>query len=193
MNKRLILIGGIPGSGKTHIGKQVAQRTGLFIDKDTVSRRFTESMLTLLGSYVDDRETEIYLTNIRDIEYETMMKQALENLELGHSVVCSAPFIREFTSTDWLVNIQLEAGLLNASVIKLWIHVDPITAHERIIARGTSRDTWKLANWNTYIQTVPLTPPRVTDMIVIDNSRTTDIPLSEQIESIMDHLSEKVG
>ena len=93
MAKRLILIGGMPGSGKTHIGKELARRIGLFVDKDTMSRFFTEEMLQLLGSHVDDRESETYLAHVRSVEYETMIKHALENIEIGHSVICSAPFI----------------------------------------------------------------------------------------------------
>ena len=111
MTRKLILIGGIPGSGKTYIGKELARRIGLFVDKDTMSRFFTERMLQLLGSHLDDRESEIYLANVRNLEYETMMKHALENLELGRSVICSAPFIREFGDSQWLDVISLEAEL----------------------------------------------------------------------------------
>lgn len=185
MTRRLILIGGMPGSGKTYIGKELARGIDLFVDKDTISRYFTERMLQLLGSHVDDRESEIYLENVRNLEYETMMKHALENLELGRSVICSAPFIREFGDSQWLDDISLEAELFDAEVIKIWIHVDPPTARERIIARGASRDSWKLANWDTYISTMLQTVPSNINAIVIDNSRIPAKPLFEQIEAVM--------
>lgn len=185
MSKKLILIGGMPGSGKTHIGKELARHVGLFIDKDTMSRFFTEKLLQLLGSNIDDRETEIYMSNVRGIEYDTMIKHALENLELGHSVICSAPFIGEFGDQKWLEDVSLEAELLDADVFKIWIHVDPATARERIIARGASRDSWKLANWDTYINTVPKSAPTNIDVFVIDNSCKPDTPLFEQIGALV--------
>ena len=185
MTRKLILVGGMPGSGKTHIGKELARSIGLFVDKDTMTRFFTEKMLQQLESHVDDRESEVYLANVRDLEYDTMMKHALENLEIGHSVICSAPFIREFGDSHWLDDISLEAELLNAEVLKIWIHVDPPTARERIIARGASRDSWKLANWDDYISTVPQTAPSNINAIVIDNSRSPKMPLYEQIEAVI--------
>jgi predicted kinase len=185
MAKKLILIGGMPGSGKTHIGKELARRIGLFVDKDTMSRFFTEQMLQLLGSNVDDRESEIYLANIRELEYETMMKHALENIEIDHSVICSAPFIGEFSDSQWLDNVNLEAELLDAEVVALWIHVDFPTARQRIIARGASRDSWKLANWEVYISKLPQTAPSKANAIVIDNSRSPETPLFEQIEAVI--------
>lgn len=187
MTSKLILIGGVPGSGKTYIGKELAKHIGLFVDKDTISRFFVEPMLELLGSHADDRESDTYLSRVRSIEYETMMKHALENLELGHSVICSAPFIREFSDEQWLDDIQFEAELLDAAVVKVWIHVDPATARERIIARGASRDLWKLANWETYVSGIPQAAPSA-DVLVIDNSRAPTTPLFEQIESITDQI-----
>ncbi|CAM3860551.1 AAA family ATPase [Vreelandella rituensis] len=190
MARRLILIGGMPGSGKTLIGKALAGRLGLFVDKDTVSQFFTEQMLQLLGSHVDDRESGVYLGKVRDIEYETMMKHALENLALGHTVICSAPFIREFGDPQWLDGIHFEAELLDADVIKIWIHVDPRTARERILSRGASRDVWKLINWDTYISTIPKTAPSNIGAVVIDNSCRPESPLFEQIEAVVARLQE---
>lgn len=189
MAKKLILIGGMPGSGKTHIGKELARRTGLFVDKDTMSRFFTEEMLQLLGSHVDDRESETYLAHVRTLEYETMMKHALENIEIGHSVICSAPFISEFNDTDWLDEISLEAELFDAEIVTIWIHVDFPTARQRIISRGASRDSWKLANWEAYISKLPETAPSKASAIVIDNSRSPETPLHEQIETVVTQLS----
>jgi len=52
MTKKLVLIGGMPGSGKTYIGKELAKQAGLFVDKDNISRFFTEKILVDLGSNV---------------------------------------------------------------------------------------------------------------------------------------------
>lgn len=188
MNITLILIGGIPGSGKTYIGKEIARSIGVFVDKDTITRFFTERLLELLGAPADDRESDTYLKKVRDIEYQTMMKHALENIELGRSVICSAPFIREFADGRWLDEITLEAELLDARVITVWIHVDPATARERIAARGATRDTWKLANWDQFLKTLPQTTPPTPTSLILDNSGTPSTPIMKQVEALVARL-----
>lgn len=185
MTTKLVLIGGMPGSGKTYIGKELAKKTGLFVDKDTISRFFTEKMLLELGSNIDDRESDIYLSNVRDLEYETMMKHAFENLELGHNVLCSAPFIKEFGDEKWLDDMSFEADLLDSEILKIWVHVDLPTARERIISRGASRDNWKLSNWDQYVSGLPVAAPDVEGVIVIDNTQSPKIPLFEKIGSLV--------
>lgn len=189
MSQKLILVGGMPGSGKTYIGIELARRLGVFIDKDTISRFFTEKILTLLGSDANDRESNIYLSNVRDLEYQTMIKHALENLKVGKNVICSAPFISEFNDQDWLDDINLEAELIDSEVVKIWIHVDLPTARERIIARGATRDNWKLANWEDYIKQLPKNMPdrdqESSDIIVIDNSQTPNTPLFKRIDAVV--------
>lgn len=187
MSKKLILIGGMPGSGKTHIGKEIAKKKScVFIDKDTVSRFFTEAMLVSLGSSKNDRESDIYLSKVRDLEYDTMLKQAWENIQLNQNVICSAPFMGEFLNEKWLKNIDFEAKLNEASLLKLWINVDLPTARKRIIARNAGRDNWKIANWDTYIDSLPSKTPD--DVTVIDNSATAESSLSSQIEAVMEQI-----
>jgi shikimate kinase len=41
MSKVLVLIGGLPGSGKTYLGSEISRNIGPFLDKDAVSRFFT--------------------------------------------------------------------------------------------------------------------------------------------------------
>ena len=53
MTKKLVLIGGMPGSGKTYIGKELAKQAGLFVDKDTISRFFTEKILIAINGSSD--------------------------------------------------------------------------------------------------------------------------------------------
>ncbi len=191
MTHKLILIGGVPGSGKTYIGKEISKSTAIFIDKDTISRFFTESLLIALGSNKDDRESEIYSSKVRALEYETMMKHAFENLELGHNVICSAPFIAQYQDNDWISDVEFEVEILDAELVKIWIQADENTARERIIARGADRDNGKLSNWDSYVGSVDHSPPtNVSNLIVIDNTPSSSATLSEQILSVTNTLKE---
>ncbi|WP_252178424.1 AAA family ATPase [Endozoicomonas sp. 4G] len=185
MQAKLILVGGVPGSGKSYIGKELSKGRCIFIDKDTISRFYTEKLLELLGSHKDDRESEIYLTNVRSIEYETLLKHAFENVRLGNNVVCSAPFISELNNKDWVNNLELETEIADAKLILVWIYADEKTARERIISRGASRDNGKLADWDSYINSINHTPPELDDLVIIDNTSFSEVTLIDQINNVI--------
>ncbi len=185
MNRIWVLVGGLPGSGKKHLGSEISRHIGLFLDKDTVSRSFSEALLGLLQQSVDDRESDVYLEHVRPKEYETLMDISLENLRLGHSVVCAAPFLQEFFDSRWRSETELRAEIVDAKVHYVWIDSDEDSLHERLKKRGESRDRWKLANWTAWWNSVPKTPPEFDGLKVLDNriraARSTSKQLAELI------------
>ena len=187
LQKKLILIGGFPGSGKTHIGRILAKNVqAVFLDKDTISRFFTEALLGYLGCEPSDRESDLYIEKVRNHEYSTMMKLAMENLEVGNSVICSAPFILEFQSDKWVKDCSFDSSRMNAKLVAIWVHVDEITANERLIHRGAIRDNWKLGNWSAYTEQRPhVIPDFAFDCYLIDNSSDQKEPLNKQVEDFI--------
>lgn len=188
MSRKLVLVGGFPGSGKTHLGKILSKDVGFFVDKDTLSKLFTEKILTILGESKNDRESETYLSHVRDIEYEVMMEHAFDNLLLRHSVVCSAPFIKEFNDPEWMRNLRNRVISLDTKLITIWIHSDTETTHKRIVSRRFSRDKWKLENWDTYTNNLPDTSKLDKNIIVVDNSEEPETPVLEQLNLLVDKL-----
>lgn len=192
MSRKLILIGGMPGSGKTYVGKKLAGRVGFFVDKD-ITRLLTEQLLESYGLSKHDCESETYVNQIKDFEYKTVIKIALDNIELGHSVVCCAPFIDEFNDSKWLNNINMEAERFCAEMIKIWIKVDLQTAYKRLVSRNAGQDQWKRTNWEDYIKTNPhilnqdIKENRNT--IIIDNSHESNTPVAKQINEILPKIS----
>lgn len=179
----------MPGSGKSHIGKELAFQINCpFVDKDTVSRFFSEKMLEILGSSQHDRESNIYLENVRNLEYQTMMKIAFENIQISDNVICSAPFVKEFYSDKWLEDIEFDLEIEDAELELVWIHADSITAKHRIIARGAERDNWKLSNWEKYILDSPHEMPSTSRFHVIDNNEPPSKPLQDQINQFINKI-----
>lgn len=144
--QNLVLIGGLPGSGKTTIGKQLAQRIGAaFLDKDTLCNDYTEAMLKISGHDTDDRDGAFYANHIRALEYDTLLEVAFENLSIGRSVVCVAPFTREFHNPDWEKHMRE-----HQNVWLVWTVAQENVLRERIQKRNTPRDSWKLAHWQEW-------------------------------------------
>ena len=192
MSSKLVLVGGLPGSGKTHIGKILAEKArAVYLDKDSISRYFAEAMLRNLGSNPNDRESDVYLSEVRGHEYGTMMKVAMENIKLRNSVICSAPFISEFGSSAWMRDLQFDVAKADAELVVLWIHVDDMTANDRLVSRGAGRDDWKLANWSAYIEKAPHSVPEFDfSFHLVDNSSSPEKPLDERIAELMGAISD---
>jgi len=107
----LTVVAGYTGSGKTETGKLLAQATGwALIDKDTITRAIVESLLARINGDPHDRQTRDYLTQVRPLEYECLMRTGWENVECGTSTILSAPFPREIGDANWVGSVRLTVG-----------------------------------------------------------------------------------
>lgn len=171
---KLILVGGLPGSGKTFIGKALARRIGAaYLDKDVVANGFVAALLVALGSHPADRESPVYVEHVRPLEYQTLLALGLDSLTASTPVVCSAPFLAEFGSQPWLERVRADAQARGASLLPLWVRSDLETVRDRIVRRGEARDSAKLRRWDEYASTVSIDPPDP-GIAVIDNSNPFD-------------------
>jgi predicted kinase len=153
---RLIFFCGHAGTGKTTLAHRLIgplmHATGepfCLLDKDTLYGRYSAAAMAALTGDPDDRDSPVYLSNLRDPEYEGLLDTARENLALGISVLVVGPLSREIRAhrmrdADWL---RVPRG---TTVEVLWIHLDEEEAHRRIIARGHPNDAYKLAHWDEY-------------------------------------------
>ena len=72
---KFVIITGCAGSGKTSLGERVSREMGwTYIDKDTVTRDFTDFILEDKGKSKSDRESDLYCNEIRPIEYKINTK-----------------------------------------------------------------------------------------------------------------------
>lgn len=190
MNK-LIVVAGVAGSGKSYIGKEISKliENCVYLDKDTQTRLMVDSFLFALGSNDTDRESSIYLEKIRPLEYDCMMKQAMENIELGKNVVVSAPFLKEFNEQEFFENLKFDLEFEDAHLKLVWVDTDPDSSRKRIIDRNAKRDEGKIKAWSEYINKVNHEIPSIDEELFIFNNRlnpeeSTSIQLEKAIEFI---------
>lgn len=191
MGGKLIVVGGLPGSGKTKVGKELSRRieNAIFLDKDTLSRSFVEEMLVLLESTKDDRESKKYLERVRPLEYDVMMKQALENVELGKTAILSAPFIKELYSQDWVENLIVDVELNDAELHLVWVTCSIDTMKNRLIDREASRDSWKINHWYEYIKSLPVAPPPIDELHIFMNDSGAGNCIDESISLLIGKIT----
>lgn len=185
---QVILIGGYAGSGKSELARMLARETGwALLDKDTLTRPVVERALEALGQSPNDRESAVYLSDVRPREYEALSEATLENLQCGNSVIVTAPFIREFADTTWLQRTVGDYDALNAGTTIVWVYCDPKTMHTYLRRRGAARDGAKLADWEQYITGINTDSRPAVPHIVVENCASSE-PLQMQVKRLLDAL-----
>lgn len=151
---KLIFFTGHAGTGKTTLAKEIAKRKkATFLDMDTVSNRFVETLLKNAGLDVKDRDSVYFKENCRDIAYQSTFDIAIENLKLKQDVFLVAPFTKELKTKGFVEKLLLENGIapeeVSVKVVRVFIG-DYQIQKERIVKRATKRDSYKLAHWEKF-------------------------------------------
>ncbi|MGL4874835.1 MAG: AAA family ATPase [Clostridium sp.] len=188
---KLVFVVGLAGSGKTKVGKIISQRLKyVYIDKDTVSRPFTDTLLLLNNQSEGDRESRLYLETVRPMEYQISLDIVKENINLGNSTVISAPFLMEAREEEWIQkNIYEKERLGEKSIVKvIWIVSDRETERKRIISRGAKRDEGKLRDWEQYESDVEDFEVLWKDAYKFYNYSNPEVSFNKQIEKVIEWI-----
>lgn len=186
--QHLVLVAGYAGSGKTEYSKLLATRSGWpLLDKDTLTRPLVEALSLAFSGDPHDRQSAKYFDEIRPLEYQALFAVAWEVLEMGTSgVVVTAPFVAEVFDESWLENLGFDCELFGYRLTLVWVHCDPDTLRQRIVARGAERDRWKILNWSEWVATLR-EPPLAREQLV-DNSEEALDSLQESVRELWEEL-----
>jgi len=151
--KKIILIGGIAGSGKTTISEYISHTSPfIHIDKDKVTRTMLEELLIKNGKEKDDRESKTYVEKVRPFEYKQFF-EIIYHLSEANYIIASAPFLKEFQDEKWIEEQKKYFEKeLEAHLIIIWVETDVFETKERLIKRGASRDKYKLEHFEEYAE-----------------------------------------
>lgn len=175
--KRLILVTSPPASGKTYISKQLAKELKhvVYLDKDTLIV-LSHQIFKLAGVEVN-RSSDFFEEHIRNYEYDAVLALAMEALEYDDIVLINAPFTREIRDNQFIDKLKADLKKKDTRLTVVWVMTDVAVVKERMISRNSSRDTWKLQNWDEYIKEVDFSIPKsidnpavVDDLLLFKNS-----------------------
>lgn len=160
MTKKLILVVSPPACGKTYVSKKLAETLThvVYLDKDTLiplSKKIFE-----IGNEEYNRSSPFFNKHIRDLEYVVILDLAFEALQYEDLVLVNAPFTKEIRNLEYVSSLSKKLKEeLNASLYFIWVNASEETCHRRMIDRNSTRDTWKLENWDEYIKGVDFSIP----------------------------------
>lgn len=175
MKKYLILVGSPPACGKSYVSMELAKRLNnpVYLDKDTIIP--LSKMVFKAGKEPYNRDSDFFKKYVRDAEYEAIMAISFESLAFNDHVLVNAPFSKELRNNQYINGLKEKLKSYDAELIPVWVHCDVEVCHERMIARNSDRDTWKLANWDKYIKNQNFSFPQFEDIHVINNSSTENL------------------
>lgn len=185
--KKLILVTSPPASGKTYVSKQLAKALShvVYLDKDTLIP-LSKQIFAVAGQEYD-RSSEFFNKNIRDYEYETIVALAMEALDYDDIVLINAPFTQEIRNAAYIHALKEKLSEKGATLAVVWVQTEIEVCRQRMIARNSDRDTWKLTHWDEYIATCNFTIPTTLDdpkvkddLIIFKNS--TDEEFAESLK-----------
>lgn len=183
--KKLILVTSPPASGKTYVSKQLAKalKHVVYLDKDTLICLSKQIFKVANEEY--NRSSDFFEEHIRDYEYEAIVALAMEAIEYENIVLINAPFTREVRDMEYMD--QLKAKLLEkgATLVVVWVETSIEVCKQRMFARNSDRDAWKLAHWDEYIAdcdfSIPTSldkPEIVDDLLIFKNSSEEEFQTS---------------
>ena len=162
--KRLILVTSPPACGKTRLSRRLstALRHVVYLDKDSLIP-LSKQIFKVAGEPYN-RSSAFFQKEIRDYEYEVIVDIGLEALKYDDTVLINAPFTREIRDAQYIDGLKARLAAVGATLTVVWIVTDPEVCHQRMLKRNSDRDTWKLANWEEYIQTVDFSVPKTLEL-----------------------------
>jgi len=196
--KKLILVTSPPASGKTYVSKQLASALShvVYLDKDTLIT-LSKQIFVIAGEEYN-RSSDFFNKNIRDYEYETIVELALEALTYDDIVLINAPFTKEIRDLNYINSLKEKLKDKNASLVVIWVETSIDITKERMIARNSDRDTWKLEHWDEYVAgsnfDIPLSlddPYIRDDLLIFKNS--SDAEFSASLKQTVSILEESTG
>lgn len=149
--KELILVTSPPACGKTFISKELAKnlKNCVYLDKDTLI--VLSKQIFVVANQEYNRSSDFFEEYIRDYEYYAVLDLAFEALDYADIALINAPFTREIRDQKYIDDLKAKLAEKGAVLKVIWVETDPEVCHQRMIDRGSDRDTWKLEHWDEYI------------------------------------------
>lgn len=174
----LVVVGGLSGSGKSHLAAAFAARVGAALVRSDAIRR------SALGNPNADPRRTTYSASARASVYQTLRNHARAHLDAGRLVVLDATHLEQ-RERDATRELAAECA---ADTLLVWVNADEGVIRSRLTARtSTENDDMSDARWDTYLaqrrSLQPLRDDERVGCIEVDGAETVTNNIARILET----------
>ena len=153
--RKLIIMNGLPGSGKNTIGKMISiEQDAVFFGYGHIDNDYNRNIVETYAGDDLDLEGRNLVGAIKISHHRNLIEVAIDKATQGNTVVICSPFYEWLLKPKHLIDVIQKAESYGVEVEFIWVDTELEKTKERLLSKAIINDKWKINNWDRYSESI---------------------------------------